>query len=114
MHFVRALEAYIANNKNNDDNIEQKIRPAFNLIRFLLLDTKQIAETTLLTCDEARSIVRCLSQHDNLVGMPTGFSVNRYLRKMCGGVEAYEDFDCFGLKLDPSDRGSIYSCQAQI
>lgn len=78
MDYVHALEAYIDYQIEKDHKIKQKIRPALNLIRFLTLTPKEIAESSLLTAEEVRSLIICLTSVGSLV--PTGFSEDRETR----------------------------------
>lgn len=73
MCYVKALERYIAHHKDKDGNIEQKVRPALQSIRFLTLTPKDIVETSLLTAEEAKRIIICWSSDENMDRMPQGF-----------------------------------------
>lgn len=77
---VDALEKYIDNYKYHDPKIYEKIRPALNCIRFLTLPASNIARCGLLTAEEVRAIIVCLSEGEDLSKMPVGFSLNRKKR----------------------------------
>lgn len=77
LDFVRALESFIKKRKENDSNIAKKVRSSLNCIRFLTLTPMEIAKTTLLTPEEIKAVIICLSSEEDFVKMPDGFSLNK-------------------------------------
>lgn len=77
---VDALEKYIDNYKYHDPKIYEKVKPALNCIRFLTLPASNIARCDLLTAEEVRAVIICLSPGEDLSKMPLGISLNRKKR----------------------------------
>uniref|UniRef100_A0A336L1T4 CSON002000 protein n=1 Tax=Culicoides sonorensis TaxID=179676 RepID=A0A336L1T4_CULSO len=77
LDFVYAIERYIEHNKDNaDKNVAEKVRPALIHIRFLTLNASDIAKTSLLTPQEIKRVISCLSSERDLSKMPPYLSVN--------------------------------------
>lgn len=75
LDLVWALERYIKHNEDEDEEIEQKVRPALNYIRFLTLAPQDIARTTLLSPDEIKNVIESLPPNGELSKMPQSLSV---------------------------------------
>lgn len=72
-----ALQRYMKSNGYTEKSLENELKVALKGIRFLTLCPEMIANSTLLTGDEVRVIISCLSEDSDISKMPTKFSVER-------------------------------------
>uniref|UniRef100_A0A336L038 CSON001965 protein n=1 Tax=Culicoides sonorensis TaxID=179676 RepID=A0A336L038_CULSO len=86
LDLIKALERYIDHNKDFDNEIQTKLRPAINQIRFLTLSSKEIAETSLLRPEEIISVIASLPPNQDFKKMPQSLSllVNKRISKSDG------------------------------
>lgn len=73
IQLVAVLQRYIKVNQKNDPEIEQKVRPAVNAIRFLLLANWEISSTTLLSDAEIAAVLLFL-KGEEVDNLPNGLS----------------------------------------
>lgn len=75
------LQRYIKVNQDRDPQIEQKVRPAVNAIRFLCLDDWEVSSTSLLSDTEIAAVLASLKTRGEAENLPNGLSERRDERK---------------------------------
>ena len=74
---LQALQRYMKINKFTLKSLDNELHLALKGIRFLNLTADEIAHSTLLTGDEARLLISCLSKYSDASKIPTKFSISR-------------------------------------
>lgn len=84
-HLVGVLQRYIKVNQERDPQIEQKVRPAVNAIRFLRLTDWEISSTSLLSDTEIAAVLASLKARGEVKNLPNGLSGRRGGRSLWRG-----------------------------
>lgn len=99
LEFLWALERYVNFNSDTDPDIDEKVRPALQSIRFLTLSAVDISRTFLLTQTEKNAIIDSLPPKGIAAKMPAPFCKKykeRSLMKKIDMILALKDLYVLG------------------
>lgn len=84
MQLIVALERCIKHNEKGASDIEEKVRPALNCIRFLTLSPTLLSKTSLLDPENVLTVIGCLPPDGDASKMPTTLSISTKQRGKVG------------------------------